>query len=145
MTGVQTCALPIFGLERFAARYPSQLSGGMKQRVAIARVLANDPDILLMDEPFGALDALTRRRMHAVLLSIWERTRKTVVFVTHDIAEALLLANRIGMMSVGPRSTITKIFSVDLPRPRDPLSVEFLDYQKSVLRHLGEDAAAASK
>jgi NitT/TauT family transport system ATP-binding protein len=72
-----------------------------------------------MDEPFGALDALTRRRMHAVLLSIWQRTGKTVVFVTHDIAEAILLGDRIGMMSVGPHSTISKIFELDFPRPRD--------------------------
>jgi NitT/TauT family transport system ATP-binding protein len=91
----------------------------MRQRLQIARALAVEPEVLLMDEPFGALDALTRRRMHAVLLSIWERTGKTVVFVTHDIAEALLLADRVAMMSVGPRSTITKIFDVDFPRPRD--------------------------
>ena len=72
-----------------------------------------------MDEPFGALDALTRRRMHSVLLAIWERTGKTVIFVTHDIAEAILLGDRIGMMSVGPRSSISRVFDVDFPRPRD--------------------------
>jgi NitT/TauT family transport system ATP-binding protein len=111
--------LRMVDLDRHRGKFPAQLSGGMRQRLQIARALAVEPEILLMDEPFGALDALTRRRMHAVLLSIWQRTGKTVVFVTHDIAEAILLADRIGMMSVGPRSTIAKIFDVDLPRPRD--------------------------
>jgi NitT/TauT family transport system ATP-binding protein len=111
--------LSMVGLERHRHKFPSQLSGGMRQRLQIARALAVEPKILLMDEPFGALDALSRRRMHAVLLEIWERTGKTVVFVTHDIAEAILLANRIGMMSAGPRSTITKVFDIDLERPRD--------------------------
>jgi NitT/TauT family transport system ATP-binding protein len=106
-------------LDRHRTKFPSQLSGGMRQRLQIARALAVEPEVLLMDEPFGALDALTRRRMHSVLLTIWQRTGKTVVFVTHDIAEAILLADRIAMMSVGPRSTIAKIFTVDLPRPRD--------------------------
>jgi NitT/TauT family transport system ATP-binding protein len=111
--------LRMVDLDRHRTKFPSQLSGGMRQRLQIARALAVEPEVLLMDEPFGALDALTRRRMHAVLLAIWGRTGKTVVFVTHDIAESILLADRIGMMSVGPRSTITKVFEVDLPRPRD--------------------------
>jgi NitT/TauT family transport system ATP-binding protein len=111
--------LRMVDLDHHRGKFPAQLSGGMRQRLQIARALAVEPEVLLMDEPFGALDALTRRRMHSVLLSIWERTGKTIVFVTHDIAEAILLADRIGMMSVGPRSTISKIFEIDHPRPRD--------------------------
>jgi NitT/TauT family transport system ATP-binding protein len=111
--------LRMVDLDRHRTKFPSQLSGGMRQRLQIARALAVEPEVLLMDEPFGALDALTRRRMHSVLLTIWQRTGKTVVFVTHDIAEAILLADRIAMMSVGPRSSIAKIITVDLPRPRD--------------------------
>jgi len=111
--------LQMVDLDRHRTKFPSQLSGGMRQRLQIARALAVEPEVLLMDEPFGALDALTRRRMHSVLLAIWERTGKTVIFVTHDIAEAILLGDRIGMMSVGPRSTISRVFNVDFPRPRD--------------------------
>jgi NitT/TauT family transport system ATP-binding protein len=111
--------LTMVDLDRHRGKFPSQLSGGMRQRLQIARALAVEPEVLLMDEPFAALDALTRRRMHGVLLEIWQRTGKTIVFVTHDIAEAITLGDRIGMMSVGPRSAITKTIDIDLPRPRD--------------------------
>jgi NitT/TauT family transport system ATP-binding protein len=111
--------LGMVGLDSHRHKFPAELSGGMRQRLQIARGLAVEPNVLLMDEPFAALDALTRRRMHAVLLDIWQRIGKTIVFVTHDIAEAISLADRIAVMSVGPRSAITRLIDIDLPRPRD--------------------------
>jgi NitT/TauT family transport system ATP-binding protein len=110
--------LEMVGLAEHKRKFPSQLSGGMRQRLQIARGLSVEPQVLLMDEPFAALDALTRRRMHGFLLDIWQRTSKTVVFVTHDIAEAVTLADRICVMSVGPGSRIAEVIKVDLPRPR---------------------------
>jgi NitT/TauT family transport system ATP-binding protein len=111
--------LRMVDLDRHRYKFPAELSGGMRQRLQIARALAVEPAVQLMDEPFAALDALTRRRMHAVLLDIWQRTGKTIVFVTHDIAEAISLADRVGMMSMGPSSVITKLINIGLPRPRD--------------------------
>ena len=112
------------GLERFADAYPHQLSGGMKQRVAIARVLANDAALVLMDEPFGALDAMSRERLQVELLQLWSSTGLTIVFVTHSIEEALVLADRVVLMSPGPGRIVGETV-VDLPRPRDVASVAF--------------------
>ena len=105
------------GLEKFAAYFPHQISGGMKQRVSIARGFANDPDILLMDEPFVFLDSQTRTSLQELLLNIWQGSHKTVVFVTHDIEEAIILADRIVVMTAHP-GRIKTIINVDLPRPR---------------------------
>jgi ABC-type nitrate/sulfonate/bicarbonate transport system ATPase subunit len=127
--------LKLVGLERFATRYPSQLSGGMKQRVAIARVLANDPDILLMDEPFGALDALTREQLQRELLQIWARTGVTILFVTHSVEEAVLLADRVLVMSAGP-GQIDCDMTIDLPRPREVSSPEFNAVRRDLARRL---------
>jgi NitT/TauT family transport system ATP-binding protein len=104
-------------LDGFAESYPKALSGGMKQRVAIARALANDPEVLLMDEPFGALDALTRQIMQEMLTELWQRYRKTVLFVTHDIDEAIFLGDVIYVMTNRPGRIRTTLI-VDLPRPR---------------------------
>ncbi len=106
------------GLTRFADAYPHQLSGGMRQRVAIARAFANDPDILLMDEPFSALDAQNKFLLQEELLRIWEETRKTVVFITHSVDEAVMLGDRIMIMTANP-GTMKEIVDVNLPRPRD--------------------------
>jgi NitT/TauT family transport system ATP-binding protein len=123
--------IEMIGLSRFADAYPHQLSGGMKQRVAIARVLANDAEAVLMDEPFGALDAMTRERLQDELLSLWESTRLTVLFVTHAIEEAILLADRIVAMSPGPGRIIADI-PVTLPRPRDVVSASFNELRREV-------------
>lgn len=135
------------GLEGHADAYPDQLSGGMKQRVAIARALAYDAHMLLMDEPFGALDAQTRLVMQALLLEIWEGSEKTVLFVTHDIDEAIYLADRILIMSTGP-GTIKAEYRVTAPRPRATdflVSSEFLDLKRQIYAAIrAEDFRKAS-
>ena len=112
-------ALEMVGLASAAEKRPHEISGGMKQRVGIARALAMEPKVLLMDEPFGALDALTRAHLQDELLRIIAQTGSTVVMVTHDVDEAVLLSDRIVMMTNGPAATIGQILSIDLPRPRD--------------------------
>ncbi len=109
--------LALVHLAKYEKFYPKELSGGMKQRVALARTLAYDPSILLMDEPFGALDAYTRTRLQNELLDIWERDRKTVMFITHSVEEAVFLSDRVYVMSPSP-GHIRKVFDIDLPRPR---------------------------
>ena len=134
--------LKLVKLERFAGAYPHHLSGGMQQRVAIARALAYNPSVLLMDEPFAALDALTREEMQCLLAEVWRATAKTVVYVTHNVAEAVYLADRVVVMTPHP-GTVKAQVPIRLPRPRDPLSVEFLDHQKQLLRYLGGRTASS--
>ena len=107
----------------------------MQQRVAIARALAYNPSVLLMDEPFAALDAMTREEMQRLLVEVWQETRKTVVYVTHNVAEAVYLADRIVVLTPHPGTVKTEL-KIGLPRMRDPLRVEFLDYQREVIAHL---------
>ncbi len=123
--------LNLVGLQDFEDRYPAELSGGMKQRVGLARALANEPSVLLMDEPFGALDAQTRQLMQQELLRIWEVTKTTIVFVTHDVTEAVLLADKIALMTARP-GRVKEILDVKLERPREPTMGSFLEYQKRV-------------
>ncbi len=125
-------------LSDFRHRYPKDLSGGMKQRVAIARVLALDPPMMLMDEPFGALDALTRRTMQDELLRIWMEFRKTIMFVTHGIEESIYLADRVAVMTCRP-GTIKQIVPVDLSRPRDVSSLHFISLQKELTNLVMEE------
>jgi NitT/TauT family transport system ATP-binding protein len=135
--------LRLVKLEKFVESYPHHLSGGMQQRVAIARALAYNPSVLLMDEPFAALDALTRDDMQRLLADVWRETRKTVIYVTHNVAEAVYLADRVIVMTPHP-GTVKIEIPIALPRPRDPLSVEFLDYQKKLLAHLGQGTRASN-
>jgi NitT/TauT family transport system ATP-binding protein len=127
-------------LTEFRNRFPKDLSGGMRQRVAIARVLAIDPPVLLMDEPFGALDALTRRNLQDELLRIWAGSGKTVVFVTHGIEESVYLADRVVVMTYRP-GTVKRVVEVGLPRPRDPADAAFNDLKKELTRLVMEEQA----
>jgi nitrate/nitrite transport system ATP-binding protein len=127
-------------LGKHSKKKPAELSGGMKQRVGIARAFAADPDVLLLDEPFGALDALTRGSMQDELTTIWEKNRKTVMMITHDVDEAIFLSDRIVLMSNGPKATIAKVVDVRIPRPRTREgmleSPEYLELRKELLHYL---------
>ena len=123
--------LDLVGLKGHESKFPTELSGGMKQRVAIARALANNPSILLMDEPFGALDAQTREILQEEMLRIWEKARKTVVFVTHSISESLFLADRVVVMATRPGS-IKAVIDVDLPHPRERTEPAFIALERRV-------------
>ena len=116
--------LELVGLQDAARKMPFELSGGMKQRVQIARALTTNPEILLMDEPFGALDAQSRNLLQGELEAIWQRTGKTIVFVTHDVTEAVRLGDRIVVFSAGPEARVSEIIPIELARPRIPTSVE---------------------
>ena len=133
-------ALALVGLTPAAQKRPGEISGGMKQRVGIARALAMEPKVLLMDEPFGALDALTRAKLQDELLDIVARTKRTVVMVTHDVDEAVLLSDKIVMMTNGPSATIGEILKVNLPRPRRRVELaedrHYVQYRKAVIDFL---------
>lgn len=135
------------GLTGFEDSYPKELSGGMRQRVALARALANDPRILLMDEPFGALDSQTRQLMQELLLEVWQARRKTVLFITHDIDEAILLGDEVHVMTARP-GRIKRSLTIDMPRPRglDTLtSPVFMDYKKTILGLMHDEAVLAAR
>ena len=133
-------ALEMVGLSHAAQKRPGEISGGMKQRVGIARALAMEPQVLLMDEPFGALDALTRAKLQDELLAIVANTQSTVVMVTHDVDEAVLLSDKIVMMTNGPAATIGEVLHIDLPRPRSRVTLAdnpaYLNYRKAVIDFL---------
>ncbi len=133
--------LQMVHLGDFAQAYAHELSGGMKQRVAIARALALNPDVLLMDEPFGALDAQTRDRLHDELQTIWSETHKTILFVTHNVREAIVLGDRVVVFSARP-GTIKKEYAIDLPRPRQIESYAVVDLAREIMSVLKEDVLA---
>jgi NitT/TauT family transport system ATP-binding protein len=130
--------LRLVRLEEFADFYPHNLSGGMRQRVAVARALAFDPQVLLMDEPFGALDAQTREELQELTVDVWQKTKKTVIYVTHNLSEAVYLGTRVVVFLPRP-GRIREILTVTLPRPREALSPEFVDIQRK-LDHLIREA-----
>jgi ABC-type nitrate/sulfonate/bicarbonate transport system ATPase subunit len=144
LTAISDRYCRMVGLEGSAKRYPVQLSGGMRQRVAIARALANDPGILLMDEPFGALDAMTRQTLQEELLKIWEAERRTVVFVTHSIAEAVFLADRVVVMTAHP-GRIKSVLANPAPHPRTRTSDEHFEMYRKIDLMFQEEALAQAR
>lgn len=128
--------IKMVGLEGFEKSYPHELSGGMKQRVEVARALAVNPDVLFLDEPFGALDSITRMVMRGELLRIWLAERKTILFVTHDIDEAVQLADRVVVMSARP-GRIQQVVHIDIPHPRDISSPRYLELRDGILSQIG--------
>jgi NitT/TauT family transport system ATP-binding protein len=133
----------LVGLRGHQSKFPHELSGGMRQRVQLARVLANDPKIVFMDEPFGSLDAQTRRMMQDELVRIWAAAQKTVFFITHDLDEAIILADRIGIMTAGPGARLREIIEVGLARPRDRTDPGFVDYYRRCRASIEEEATVA--
>lgn len=132
--------LEMVELSDYAEAYPTELSGGMQQRVGVIRAMVHDPEILLMDEPFGELDAITREQLDLELLSIWEKTQKTIVFITHNVSEAILLSSRVLVMATNPGRIIQEV-KIDLPRPRtlDMMKEEkFLKYEEEITNLIGE-------
>ncbi len=135
--------IALVGLSGWEDKYPYELSGGMKQRVAIARALANDPKILLMDEPFASVDAQTRNMLQSELLKIWKETRKTIVFVTHSIDESVYLGEKIIVLT-SPPAKIKNVHEIDLKRPRDRTSMEFTKIRKKILGEVAEEVKLQS-
>ncbi|MFP4021173.1 MAG: ABC transporter ATP-binding protein [Halanaerobium sp.] len=131
--------IPLFGLEGFAENYPNQLSGGMRQRAALLRTVLTHHSILALDEPFGALDALTRTKMQNWILSIQGKLNKTILFITHDIEEAITLADRVVVLNGAP-GTITKVLKIELPYPRSKTDSKFIEYKEELLKRLSDSA-----
>lgn len=135
--------LKMVGLDQHARKFPFELSGGMRQRVQIARALIMEPQILLMDEPFAALDAITKRLLQRELARIWRETRKTIIYVTHDIVEALLLGTRVAVMTAGPAATIKQEIAINLNAPREPTNEDFARLTKQLESLIDEEVKAS--